>query len=75
MFFYEIIECHSMSTHSIIVYSEKFYSKENFNVICNNIKESYNGSVSTLQEYIKDCLIEDYNFKEIITSTFFSYEV
>ena len=44
MFMYEIVECYSMSTSSIILISEEEYSMEEFQNICNSIKneEGYN---------------------------------
>lgn len=74
MFFYEIIECYSMNTSSIVVYSDKQYSIDEFNDICESIKYSYTGDVQYLQQYIKNSLIKNYNFKEMITTATFSYD-
>lgn len=38
MFMYEIVECYSMSTSLIILISEEEYSMEEFQNICNSIK-------------------------------------
>lgn len=74
MFMYEIVECYSMSTSSIILMSEEEYSMEEFQNICNSIKNEEGYDKNYTQRHIIERLVKEYGFKEIEVKSRFSYD-